>query len=100
MSSKPNRFSGILKNTQTLAPLPEISSVGDAPRVGRPRGKKSNPDYQQVTVYLQKDIHRSAQKLLLDENQRKQFSELVNELVSEWVKNRIPDFQKSRPSEV
>jgi hypothetical protein len=25
--------------------------------MGRPRGKKSDPDYVQVTVYLRKDTH-------------------------------------------
>ena len=57
-----------------------------APRkVGRPPGKKSNPDYTQVTVYLRKDNHLAAKKRLLDEG--REFSELVDGLVSRWVKN-------------
>jgi hypothetical protein len=53
---------------------------------GRPRGKKTNPDYVQVTVYLRKDNHTAARKLLLDN--RRQFSDLVDELVSEWISNQ------------
>jgi hypothetical protein len=57
---------------------------------GRPRGKSSDPAWSQVTVYLRTETHRGAQKLLFDE--RKQFSDLVEELVSDWIN------QKSRLS--
>ena len=57
----------------------------DAPlKVGRPPGKKSNPDYTQATVYLRKQTHLAAKKRLLDEG--KEFSELVEELVTQWIR--------------
>ena len=52
-------------------------------KVGRPPGKKSNPDYTQVTVYLRKQTHLAAKKLLLDEG--REFSELVEDLVTHWI---------------
>ena len=53
----------------------------DAPlKVGRPPGKKSNPDYTQATVYLRKQTHLAAKKCLLDEG--KAFSELV----TQWIR--------------
>ena len=66
------------------------AAPGKAPRkVGRPPGKKSDPDYAQVTVYLRKDNHLAAKKRLLDDG--KEFSELVNELVTAWLeKSGIP----------
>jgi hypothetical protein len=87
VSSKPTRFSGVLKNTQALAPMPDTTAAeATARKVGRPPGKKSNPEYQQVTIYIEKQVHRTARKLLLDDE--RQFSDLVNELVSEWVKGK------------
>ena len=52
-------------------------------KVGRPPGKKSNPDYTQVTVYLRKQTHLAAKKRLLDEG--REFSKLVENLVAQWV---------------
>ena len=60
-------------------------------KVGRPPGKKSNPDYTQVTVYLRKQTHLAAKKRLLDEG--REFSELVEDLVIQWI-------QKSKNSKV
>lgn len=53
-------------------------------RVGRPPGKRSNPDYQQVTVLLHSQTYLEARKRLLDE--RKEVSELMNELLDAWLK--------------
>jgi hypothetical protein len=52
-------------------------------RMGRPRGKASDPDYRQVTIYLRRDTHGAARKRLIDEN--REFSELVEDLVSKWL---------------
>lgn len=60
------------------------ATVAEEPRrLGRPPGKKTSPDYVQVTVYLRRSVHQSARKLLIDE--RRQFSDLVDELVENWV---------------
>ena len=52
-------------------------------RVGRPRAKRSDPAYQQVTAYIRKDTYTAARKLLLDDG--REFSELVEELLGGWV---------------
>lgn len=53
-------------------------------RVGRPPGKRSNPEYQQVTVLLHGQTYLDVRKRLLDE--RKEVSELINELLDAWLK--------------
>lgn len=60
----------------------------DAPmvRIGRPRAKRSNPEYQQVTAYIRRSTYTAARKQLFDEG--REFSELVEELVAGWVKAR------------
>ena len=102
MTEKKNtRFSGVL-NRAVIDPEPpsdfkteaEAAALPRTSKMGRPPGKKSNPEYTQVTVYLRKEVHRAARKLLLDE--QRQFSDLVGDLVGQW----IADTQKSESPNV
>ena len=54
---------------------------------GRPPGKRTNPDYQQVTVYLPRALHDQVKIKLIQEG-RKEFSELVENLLINWVYRR------------
>lgn len=75
-SSKPK------KQKQTSGePEPTAASV----RVGRPRAKRSDPNYMQVTAYLRRATYTAARKRLFDDG--REFSELVEDLVGEWLKN-------------
>ena len=76
--------------SKTAAPRAPGKTTGNATapatiwrKVGRPPGKKSNPDYTQVTVYLRTRTHLAAKKSLLDEG--REFSELVEDLVARWI---------------
>ena len=76
------------KVVDTFGKLPQQEQPGAAQiraarRVGRPPGKKNNPEYKQVTVYLREESHRAAKKLLLDE--QRDFSELVDDLLGQWL---------------
>jgi hypothetical protein len=53
-------------------------------RVGRPTGKRSDPNYQQVTVLLNSETYKETRKRLLDE--KKEVSTLLNELLDAWLK--------------
>lgn len=55
---------------------------------GRPKGKRSHPDYEQVTAYIRKDTHRAAKIALLSEGEEREFSELIQELLEHWLKLR------------
>jgi hypothetical protein len=102
---KKTRFSGIADKRGRLpvepepeveqpepppAPAPAISVPPPAPAADKAKarqpGKKDNPDYVQVTVYLRKDIYKTARKLLIDDG--RQVSELVDALVSSWITSR------------
>ena len=56
------------------------------PRRGRPPGKRSHPDFEQITAYIRKDTHHAV-KIELLQNGRKEFSELVEELLHQWLKS-------------
>jgi hypothetical protein len=101
---KKTRFSGVADKLAKLPVEPVLESEPESPSVPaapaataplpttsvrtRQSGKKENPNYVQVTVYLRKDIYKAARKLLIDDG--RQVSELVDDLVSEWI-----DRQKS-----
>ncbi|PSB27551.1 KilA-N domain-containing protein [Chlorogloea sp. CCALA 695] len=55
---------------------------------GRPKGKRSHPDYEQVTAYIKKDTYQEIKISLLREGQKREFSELVQELLEDWLKSR------------
>lgn len=69
---------------QSVPASPSPAQEEPKRRVGRPPGKRSNPEYQQVTVLLHGQTYLEARKRLLDE--RKEVSTLINELLAEWLK--------------
>ena len=55
---------------------------------GRPRGKRSDPNFEQVTTYLRKHTHQGVKIALVQEGRGQEFSELVEDLLAEWLKAR------------
>lgn len=55
---------------------------------GRPKAKRSNPDFIGFTTYIRKDTHLKVKILLLQEGAGREMSELVEELLSGWIKKR------------
>lgn len=78
----------------TLLPVPEQDS--ETPRrTGRPvTGKKSDKKhYRQVTTYVRRDLYGNVTDALYDDSRgrdakRKEFSELVDELLEQWWQER------------
>jgi hypothetical protein len=62
---------------------------------GRPAGKRSNPDYAQVTAYIPRALHDEV-KILLIRDGGKEFSELVAELLSGWIQKHEVTLVKTR----
>ncbi len=101
---KKTRFSELVGKHGDLAskavpeaaePSPEAEPTQPAAKAkGRPPGKKSDPDFTQVTVYLREDSYATARKILFDE--RKQFSDLIGELLNRWIE----EVQTSKASTV
>jgi hypothetical protein len=58
-------------------------------KVGRPRtGKRSDPEYRQVSAWIRRDTYdRVTRRLFMTEN-RREFSELVQSLLEDWLKQR------------
>ena len=61
----------------------------EPPKVGRPRtGKRSNPDYRQVSAWIRRDTYERVTHKLFTKEGRREFSELVQELLDSWLRAR------------
>jgi hypothetical protein len=91
MSKEPeNKFKSFLAAKKDAAGAqdnsePESGFVAGSASRGRPSGKRSDPAFEQVTAYIRRSTHNAVKIALLEEGQRRQFSELVEQLVSDWV---------------
>jgi hypothetical protein len=90
-----SKFAGALANLKkppaTASPPPVDVFPGDPPPTrgrGRPRAKSSNPDYQPTTVILRKRTKRAAARLLEDQETGKDLSDLIEELLTEWIQRQ------------
>lgn len=57
----------------------------------RSKGKRNDPDYTQVTAYIRKATHNSVKIALLQEGQGREFSELVEDLLGEYLRTQKSD---------
>ncbi len=62
------------------------SSKGTAGVASNTKGKSSDDDYKQASVYVRKDTHKLVTKALVDEDY--DFSDLVQSLLDGWLKER------------
>lgn len=61
------------------------SDDATAPKRGRPNGKRSNAEFQQVTAYVRRNTYRRVSIKLLDRENKGEFSELIEELLQKWL---------------
>ena len=54
----------------------------------RSTGKRTDPTYKQVGAYIKKDTYLQIQRLLLEQPD-KDFSDLVQELLSDYLDNQL-----------
>jgi hypothetical protein len=76
--------------SSTPATPSDIAHAGVSTRrgPGRPPGKKTDNDFVQVTIYIKDETHRAVKKALLDEPRKKDFSDLVEDCLSKWLRAR------------
>jgi len=70
---------------------PKEKAGARAPRkVGRPRtGKRSDPDYRQVSAWIKRDTYDRVTRRLFTRENRREFSELVQSLLEDWVETAV-----------
>jgi hypothetical protein len=102
MSKKPDDAARIAGLTNILrvtnqqkempaAPAPATAAVAVA-AVARGRkeqvGKSRDPDYHQCGLYIRKTVFKQARRRLEDTEPDKDMSELVQELIEQWLGSR------------
>jgi hypothetical protein len=78
-------------NNSTNFPALAIEATIKRP-IGRPPGRRSNPDYTQISAYIPMEILQEVQDVLAQERRKSKkrtprpVSDLVEELLGEWLK--------------
>jgi hypothetical protein len=67
-------------------------TISNTKKRGRPRGKRTNPDYVQTSIYLHRTTLSSAKIALLEDGRIQDLSELVGHLLAQW----LHDWRKPR----
>ena len=68
------------------ASLPPADASTTAPRpLGRPRGKRSDPEYEQITAYVRKETYRALKIKLLTSGDERDASEVIEDLIGAWL---------------
>jgi hypothetical protein len=86
-----SKFAGIFQNSfveETHAPERIEKHAPPVKPLGRPPGKRSHPDYKQYSVLLKKQTHRQVTNILRDQENGQDVSELVQQLLEQWVKKQ------------
>jgi len=75
-----------------LDSAPPAPPEAPAPRApGRPKGKRSDPAFEQVTAYIPSALYTRVRIALLEDGRRQEFSDVVAELLSGWLGGRGRD---------
>jgi hypothetical protein len=72
----------------TITNLPVQSNSQTQVKRGRPTAKRSDPDFVGLTTYIRKDTHTRAKITLLQEGKGRELSELVEDLIFNWLNSR------------
>ncbi|MDJ0596888.1 MAG: hypothetical protein QNJ72_44165 [Pleurocapsa sp. MO_226.B13] len=83
-SPEPETVKKKTKATKKSSP-PIVDEKPEPVKKGRPKGKRSNPDFEQVTAYVRSKTYRQTKIALLQQEKLEDFSELVEELLTEWL---------------
>jgi len=86
-----SKFSGTLRRLKKTPegatdPKPSISSsTGQRPLTGHYKGKRSDPEWANITILMRKSIKRDVRRRLEDAEDGRDLSELIDQLLSDWL---------------
>ena len=64
----------------------QTSPKDEQPTKRKAKGKRSDPNFTQVSAYIPRDVHKQVKIELIDSEQ--DFSDLVTELLTSWLENQ------------
>ena len=89
-ANQPQEQKVVKKKTKAVkkSSPPTTNEKSQPIKKGRPKGKRSNPDFEQVTAYVRSETYRKTKIALLQQKELEDFSGLVEELLTEWLSTR------------
>jgi hypothetical protein len=86
-----SKFAGIFQHS--LPEEPRVSERAEHRTTalkgpGRPPGKRSDPEYKQYSVLLKKQTHRQVTTILRDQEDSPDVSELLQQLLEQWLEKQ------------
>lgn len=80
-----SKFSGLrgIKPQEGISAT-QNSGLPEGRKPGRPRAKRSDPEYTQVTAYIRRDTYLAVKRKLLDMDDA-EFSDTLEVLLTRWV---------------
>ncbi|MDJ0589336.1 MAG: hypothetical protein QNJ72_04965 [Pleurocapsa sp. MO_226.B13] len=77
-------------NNSKLKVVPEQkpSEIEEQKKVGRPKGIRSNPDYESTTIRLHKQIKAKARYILSTQPEKMDLQTLLNNLLEDFVREQ------------
>jgi hypothetical protein len=81
MNKKTSKFQQILKAAESVREQQPEAKITKT----KGSGKRSDPDYVQISAYIRKDTHRQAKRKLLEEGDERDLSDVIEELLKNWV---------------
>jgi hypothetical protein len=70
-------------------PSPAPPEAAAPKKRGRPPGKRSSVNHEQVTAYIRRETHLKVKMALLQDGEVQDFSELIEGLLGQWLGSRI-----------
>ena len=71
-----------------IVPEQKPSEVEEQKRVGRPKGIRSNPDYESTTIRLHKQVKAKARYILSTQPEKMDLQTLLNNLLEDFVREQ------------
>ena len=83
------RVQDVTPEIETITPPFEAEPPPPAVRpTGRPPGKRSDPDWKPRTILMRTKTHRRVSGELLDQDEGPDLSELIDQLLTEWLEKQ------------
>ena len=86
----PNQFAAIIAARQNESAQQEPATETPDPIMDKKErnGKRGNPEYSAVTVYIPTEIYALAQFEMTRRGRKREMSQLFTELLEEWLKRQ------------
>ena len=66
----------------------ELDNPSVAAKSQKTKGKRSDPDYEQVSAYIRRETYKNVKIALLQSANHQNFSDLVEELLAQWLNSQ------------